>query len=358
MLPGFAETLGRGACPVRGDRTTAAGRAAFLLLPGEEGDLREQGRPGRPGGSLRASSRRPAPGTGPSVAVIARRVDPVQLDEGNPEALRRAVEEGASKKVPQRDGRGHGIVPDPLPCPRERLRWPRPRRYRGAQVLAPHHPPELPPRGPGGRLRVPWPLSQGERADAQSGPSRVESPSRIRPPPSGCGRRRAERPGRGLATSGRSRPSARSVAAGGSLDAAPGDAHDSQDQANALGQQRAAFPDGRPPLCRPWRHARPGRKTGIVRGYSRGFPGGRQRGGGRRGRGGRRRRGPSPVLRPRVSCFPTDRPWITARTETWLITTRLIHFHERSLRATWPAALGRRDGDPPTLPGVGQAVSA
>ena len=156
-----------------------------------------------------------------------------------------------------------------------RLRWPRPRRHRGAQVPAPHHPPELPPRGPGGRLRVPWPLSQGEQADAQSGPARVESPSRIRPPPCGFGRRRDERPGRGLATSGRSRPSARSVAAGGSLDAAPGDAHDSQDQANALGQQRAAFPDGRPPLCRPWRHARPGRKTGIVRGFSRGIPGGR-----------------------------------------------------------------------------------
>src|SRR5208282_4101682 len=148
----FAETLGRGACPVRGDRTTAAGRAAFLLLPGEEGNLRDQGRPGRPGGSLRARSRRHASGTGPSAAVVARRVDPVPVDDGNPETLCRALEERAQEKVPQRDGRRHGIVPDRLPYPRNRLRWPQPRRHRGAQVPATHRPTELPPRGPGGRL--------------------------------------------------------------------------------------------------------------------------------------------------------------------------------------------------------------
>ena len=162
------------------------------------------------------------------------------------------------KQSPQRDGRRHGIVLDRTPCPRCRLPWPRPRRPGTAQVPA-AAPPAL-------NYRLEdlenvceflghFPKESGlTRKLVQRG---LKAHPRIRPPPCGRGRRRAEATRRRSAIPDVRHHLQEALRLAEASTRPPGDAHGSHDQANALGPQRAAFPDRRLPLCPAWRHALP-----------------------------------------------------------------------------------------------------
>ena len=118
--PGSPATLGRGASPVRGDRTTAARRAACLLLPGA-GRQSSRPRPASATWPIATSEKPAALLPEPAPLWLSLHVESIRfrLTKATQKHYAELWKKKLEKKVPQRDGRCHGIVPDRIPCPRE-----------------------------------------------------------------------------------------------------------------------------------------------------------------------------------------------------------------------------------------------